>query len=144
MEGCSLIASKSKSGVLSISLTPLTWSEWLKEHHGESKVRVESQGCVSQVVGLLGVAFEPRASAEISFEKGMKSLSDLLATLAWAEQRFQSTYSEDRGSAYQVAPFPLTTGRMALMCSGPEAQQPPMIRAPIRFQFRANSAIREG
>ena len=44
----------------------------------------------------------------------------------------------------KVYPRSFTTGRMALMCSGPEAQHPPIIRAPIRFQLRANSAIREG
>ena len=59
-------------------------------------------------------------------------------------QRFESSASGDSGSGDQVAWFPLTTGRMALMCSGPEAQHPPIIRAPIRIQFTANSASREG
>ena len=37
-----------------------------------------------------------------------------------------------------------TTRRIAAMCSGPDAQQPPMICAPIAFQSAANSASREG
>src|SRR6185295_10720812 len=38
------------------------------------------------------------------------------------------------------AASPLTTGWMARMCSGPVAQQPPMIWAPCSRQSRANSA----
>ena len=37
-----------------------------------------------------------------------------------------------------------TTGRIAMMCSGPDAQQPPMICAPISFHSWANSASRDG
>ena len=42
----------------------------------------------------------------------------------------------------QVQPF--TTGRIAWICSGPVAQQPPKICAPRSFHSRANPASRAG
>ena len=68
-----------------------------------------------------------------------------LANPVRVEQRFDlSGFRRLRFWRLCGAVCPLTTGRMAPMCSGPEAQHPPMIWAPIRFQFSANSDNREG
>ena len=54
-------------------------AQWLKDHHGALEVRVEAHGFRSQVVALLGAALNAAAFSEVSVDKGIKSLSHLLA-----------------------------------------------------------------
>ena len=49
-----------------------------------------------------------------------------------------------RGQAAVHAHAAGTTRRIAAMCSGPEAQQPPTICAPASSQSDANRAMRDG
>ncbi len=57
----------------------LALAKWLKDHHAATEVRVEAHGFRSQVVALLGAALDPTAFSEVWVEKGIKSLSHLLA-----------------------------------------------------------------
>ena len=78
-------------------------------------------------------------------------------------QQVYHAHARRHAHAYRCAPWPQasicaerrwvsshqrsvseTTRRIAAMCSGPDAQQPPMICAPIAFQSAASSASREG
>ena len=57
----------------------LALAKWLKDHQGAPEVGVETQGFRSQVVALLAAALDPMAFSDVRVEKGMKSLSHLLA-----------------------------------------------------------------
>ena len=57
----------------------LAMARWLKVQLGASEVRIETQGFRSQVMSLWGAALDPVAFSEFEVEKGMKSLSQLLA-----------------------------------------------------------------
>ena len=57
----------------------LALAKWLKDHHGAPEVRVEAQGFRSQVVALLAATLDPTAFLEVRVDRGMESLSHLLA-----------------------------------------------------------------
>ena len=57
----------------------LALAKWLKDHHAATEVRIEAHGFRSQVVALLGAALNAVAFSEVSVDKGIKSLSHLLA-----------------------------------------------------------------
>lgn len=63
-------------GVRASHLLALT--QWLKNHHAASEVRVEAHGFRSQTVALLGAALDPTAFSEVRIEKGVKTLRHLL------------------------------------------------------------------
>ena len=56
----------------------LALAKWLKDHHGATAVRVETQGFRSQVAALVAAALDPTAFSEVRIENGIKSLRHLL------------------------------------------------------------------